>query len=330
MARPVTLYTLQWGDLPLEIVCQKAKEFGYDGVELGLPNHVDVRQTDPAYYQGIRDLLAKYDLKLYTISTHLIGQAVCDKIDGRHQAILPDYIWGDGDPEGVHQRAAEELIRTAHAAKMLGVDTVVGFTGSPIWAYLYSFPPVTEQMIEDGYQEFARRFLPILDEYQKLGIRYALEVHPTEIAFDTISAQRALEALGNHPAFGFNYDPSHLGYQCVDYVDFIYHFSDRIFHVHMKDVYWSDTPKQVGVFGGHVTFGDPHRYWNFRSLGRGCINFEEIIRALNAIGYQGPLSVEWEDSAMDREHGALESCEFVKQIDFQPSAHAFDACFEKK
>ena len=243
---------------------------------------------------------------------------------------MPDYIWGDGDPEGVHQRAAEELIRTAHAAKMLGVDTVVGFTGSPIWAYLYSFPPVTEQMIEDGYQEFARRFLPILDEYQKLGIRYALEVHPTEIAFDTISAQRALEALGNHPAFGFNYDPSHLGYQGVDYVDFIYHFSDRIFHVHMKDVYWSDTPKQVGVFGGHVTFGDPRRYWNFRSLGRGCINFEEIIRALNAIGYQGPLSVEWEDSAMDREHGALESCEFVKQIDFQPSAHAFDACFEKK
>lgn len=330
MARPVTLYTLQWGDLPLETVCQKAKEFGYDGVELGLPNHVDVRQTDPAYYQEILDLLAKYDLKLYAISTHLIGQAVCDKIDSRHQAILPDYIWGDGDPEGIHQRAAEELIRTAQAAKMLGVDTVVGFTGSPIWAYLYSFPPVTEQMIEDGYQEFARRFLPILDEYQKLGIRYALEVHPTEIAFDTISAQRALEALGNHPAFGFNYDPSHLGYQGVDCVDFIYHFSDRIFHVHMKDVYWSDTPKQVGVFGGHVTFGDPRRYWNFRSLGRGCINFEEIIRALNAIGYQGPLSVEWEDSAMDREHGARESCEFVKQIDFQPSAHAFDACFEKK
>lgn len=330
MARPVTLYTLQWGDLPLETVCQKAKEFGYDGVELGLPNHVDVRQTDPAYYQGILDLLAKYDLKLYAISTHLIGQAVCDKIDSRHQAILPDYIWGDGDPEGIHQRAAEELIRTAQAAKMLGVDTVIGFTGSPIWAYLYSFPPVTEQMIEDGYQGFARRFLPILEEYQKLGIRYALEVHPTEIAFDTISAQRALDALGNHPAFGFNYDPSHLGYQGVDYVDFIYHFSDRIFHVHMKDVYWSDTPKQVGVFGGHVTFGDPRRYWNFRSLGRGCINFEEIIRALNAIGYQGPLSVEWEDSAMDREHGARESCEFVKQIDFQPSAHAFDACFEKK
>lgn len=330
MSRKVTLYTLQWGDLPLETVCQKAREFGYDGLELGLPNHVDVRRTEPEYYQGIKDLLAKYDLELYAISTHLIGQAVCDKIDHRHQQILPDYIWGDGDPEGVKARAAEELIRTAHAAKMLGVDTIVGFTGSPIWAYLYSFPPVSEQMIEDGYREFTERFTPILDEYQKLGVRYALEVHPTEIAFDTVSAERALKALNYHPAFGFNYDPSHLGYQGVDYVDFIYNFSDRIFHVHMKDVYWSDKPMKVGVFGGHVTFGDPRRYWNFRSLGRGRINFEEIIRALNSIGYQGPLSVEWEDSAMDREHGARESCEFVKRMDFQPSAHAFDACFEKK
>lgn len=115
-----------------------------------------------------------------------------------------------------------------------------------------------------------------------------------------------------------------------NYVDFIYQFPERIFHVHMKDVYWSDTPKQVGIFGGHVTFGDPRRYWNFRSLGRGKINFEEIIRALNSIGYQGPLSVEWEDSAMDREHGARESCELVKRVDFQPSAHAFDACFGKE
>lgn len=330
MARTVTLYSLQWGDLSLETVCEKAKTFGYDGLELGLPDHLDVQQTDPAYYQGIKDLLAKHDLQLHTISSHLIGQAVCDRIDERHKTILPDYIWGDGDPEGVRQRAAEELILTAKAAKMLDVDTVVGFTGSPIWHLLYAFPPFPESVIEDGYSEFAERFTPILDEYQKLGVRFALEVHPTEIAFDTITAKRALEALDHHSAFGFNYDPSHLGYQGVDYVDFIYQFPDRIFHVHMKDVYWSDTPKQAGVFGGHVPFGDPRRYWNFRSVGRGKINFEEIIRALNAIGYRGPLSIEWEDSAMDREHGARESCEFTKRIDFEMSGHAFDAFFAKK
>lgn len=329
MSRTVTLYSLQWGDLKLEEICQKAKSFGYEGLELGLPDHLDVRQTDMSYYNGIKDLLKKYNLELHTISTHLIGQAVCDRIDERHKGILPSYIWGDGDPEGVRQRAAEELILTGKAASMLGVDTVVGFTGSPIWHMLYSFPPVSESLIEDGFNEFAKRFTPILDEYQKLGVRFALEVHPTEIAFDTITAKRALEALNYHPAFGFNYDPSHLGYQGVDYVDFIYQFPDRIFHVHMKDVYWSDTPKQVGVFGGHVAFGDPRRYWNFRSVGRGKINFEEIIRALNVIGYTGPLSIEWEDSAMDREHGARESCEFTKKIDFEMSGHAFDAFFSK-
>ncbi|MDR3094862.1 MAG: sugar phosphate isomerase/epimerase [Bacteroidales bacterium] len=329
MARPVTLCTLQWGDLPLETVCKKAKSFGYDGLELGIPAHLDIRNTDPAYYRGIIDLLKKYDLSLHAISVHLIGQAVCDNIDVRHKEILPDYLWGDGDPEGVRKRAAEYLIQTAHAAKALGIKTVNGFTGSSIWHLLYSFPPVSEKMIEDGYTDFARRFKPILDEYQRLGICYALEVHPSEIAFDTFSARRALDALNNHPAFGFNYDPSHLGYQGVDYAGFIYEFADRIFHVHMKDVYWSDTPKRVGVFGGHVTFGNPERYWNFRSLGRGKINFEEIIRALNYIGYNGPLSVEWEDSGMDREHGAEESCALVKKVDFKPSAIAFDANFGK-
>jgi sugar phosphate isomerase/epimerase len=325
--RPVTLCTLQWGDLSLETVCQKAKAFGYDGLELGLPAHLDVRQTDPAYYQGVKDLLSKYGLKLYAISIHLASQAICDNIDERHRNILPDYIWGDGNPEGVKKRAAEELIRAAHAAKALGVDVVIGFTGSSIWHLFYSFPPVTDQMIDNGYKDFSDRFTPIMDEFRKLGIKFALEVHPTEIAFDTFSAQRALEAIDHHPAFGFNYDPSHLAYQGVDYVDFIERFSKRIYHVHMKDVSWSDTPRQVGVFGGHVTFGDPRRYWNFRSVGRGKVAFEEIIRALNAIGYKGPLSVEWEDSAMDREQGAKESCKFVKALDFEPSAVSFDAHF---
>lgn len=330
MARPVTLYSLQWGDLDLDTVCQKASNFGYDGIEIGLPDHLDIHSKEPSYFDDIKELLGKYDMQLHTISTHLIGQAVCDNIDERHKAILPDYIYGDGDPEGVRQRAAAELIRTGEIAALLGLKTVVGFTGSSIWHYLYSFPPVTEEMVNKGYEDFARRFTPILDAYQKLGVRFALEVHPTEIAFDISTAERALQAVNYHPAFGFNYDPSHLGYQGVDYVEFIYRFADRIFHVHMKDVYWSDTLKEAGVFGGYVTFGDPKRFWNFRSVGRGRIDFEEIIRALNAINYQGPLSVEWEDSAMDREHGARESCEYVKRLDFRPSAHAFDAFFEKK
>ena len=220
------------------------------------------------------------------------------------------------------------MIATGQAAARLGVDVVNGFTGSSIWHLLYSFPPVSPDMIEAGYADFAARWKPILDQYQALGVKFALEVHPTEIAFDIASAERAIQALDGHPAFGFNYDPSHLGYQGVDYVEFIYRFSDRIFHVHMKDVGWSATPTDAGVFGGHTEFGDRRRYWDFRSLGRGNIDFEEIIRALNRINYQGPLSVEWEDSGMDRIHGATEAAAFVKQVDFPPSDIAFDAAFE--
>ncbi len=330
MNRPVTLFTGQWADLPFETVCSKAKSFGYDGVEIACwGDHFEVDKADEAYCAKKREILDKHGLKLFAISSHLVGQAVTDRIDQRHKSILPGYVWGDGDPEGVRQRAAQEMIRTGEAAARLGVKVVNGFTGSPVWHLNYSFPPVPPSMIDEGYEEFARRFTPILDAYQKLGIRFGLEVHPTEIAFDIASTKRALRAVNNHPAFGFNYDPSHFGYQGVDYVGFIYQFAERIFHVHMKDVTWSDTPVEAGVFGGHTEFGTRGRYWDFRSPGRGNIDFEEIIRALNRIGYKGPLSVEWEDGGMDREHGAMEACEFVRAVDFPSSAIAFDSAFEK-
>ena len=331
MARPVTLFTGQWADLPIETILQKAKEFGYDGVELCCwGDHMEIDKADQAYCNERKALLEKYDLELFAISTHLVGQCVCDRIDERHKNILPPYIWADGEPEGVRQRAAEEIIKTGKVAKMLGLDTVVGFTGSSIWHMLYSFPPASPEMIDKGFEDFAKRWKPILDEYQKMGVKFALEVHPTEIAFDIESAKRALKAIDYHPAFGFNYDPSHFGYQHVDYVKFIYEFSDRIFHVHMKDVYWSDVPMTIGVFGGHADFGDNRRYWNFRSIGRGKIDFENIIRALNDIKYNGPLSVEWEDSGMDREAGAEEACQCVRYSDFAPSDVAFDDAMQKE
>jgi sugar phosphate isomerase/epimerase len=331
MGRPVTLFTGQWADLPFETVCKKAKSFGYDGLELACwGDHFEVNKADEEYCLLKKEILSKYDLKVFAVSNHLVGQAVTDRIDERHKSILPDYIWGNGEPEGVRQRAANEMISTAEAAKRLGVSTVNGFTGSPIWHLIYSFPPVTPAMIEEGYKDFSSRWIPILDKYRELGILFALEAHPTEIAFDIASAERTIKAINNHPNFGFNYDPSHFGYQGVDYIEFIHRFGKKIFHVHMKDVGWSKVPTEAGVFGGHTDFGTRGRYWDFRSLGHGNINFEEIIRALNRINYQGPLSVEWEDGGMDREFGAKEACEFVRKADFPSSKIAFDAAFEKK
>ena len=330
MKRPVTLFTGQWADLPLVELAKKASSFGYDGLELACwGDHIEVNKADQEYCDTKLKVLKENGLKLFAISNHLVGQAVCDRPDERHRAMLPAHVWGDGDPEGVRQRAAKEMIKTGIVAKHFGVDVVNGFTGSRIWHLNYSFPAVPQQTINQGYMDFATRWLPILDSYQSLGVKFALEVHPTEIAFDIETAHRALDAIGHHPAFGFNYDPSHLGYQGVDYVRFIYEFPDRIFHVHMKDATWGGQPGTIGTFGGHTEFGDNRRAWNFRSLGRGDVDFENIIRALNDIGYTGPLSVEWEDSGMDREMGATESCSFVKKMDFMPSRVSFDSAFNR-
>lgn len=342
MPRPLTLFTGQWADLKLTDMAKLAKKFGYDGVELACwGDHFEVQAAlnDKGYCTKKWEVLTKAGLKCFAISNHLVGQAVCDNIDPRHQAILSPAIWGDGKPEGVRKRAAEEMMNTARAArkffdaapaairKELKRAVVNGFTGSSIWPLLYSFPPNLPKQIDDGYKDFAKRWKPILDVFDECNVDFGLEVHPTEIAFDVASAARAIEAIKGHKRFGFNFDPSHLGYQGVDYVAFLREFRDRIYHVHMKDAWWSSVPKRGGVFGGHLDFGHPDRYWDFRSLGRGCVNFEAIIRALNEIGYQGPLSVEWEDGGMDREHGAAEAAAFVRRVDFSPSTRAFDAAF---
>ncbi|GGL98128.1 sugar phosphate isomerase/epimerase family protein [Deinococcus aerophilus] len=332
MPRPLTLFTGQWADLPLEELAPLAREMGYDGLELACwGDHFDVRVAleDDGYVERRRELLARHGLSVHAISNHLVGQAVCDPIDERHREIVPAHVWGDGDPEGVRQRAAREMMNTARAAAKFGVGVVNGFTGSSIWHSLYAFPPTPQAYWERGFQDFADRWRPILDVFGEVEVNFALEVHPTEIAFDLATARRALEAAA-HPRFGFNYDPSHLAYQGVDYVKFIRDFGDRIFHVHMKDVWWGHGNGDVGVFGGHTSFGDARRFWDFRSVGRGDVQFEEVIAALNDVGYAGPLSVEWEDARMDRVRGAAESAAFVRRLDFEPAAAAFDAAFARE
>ena len=331
-ARPVTLFTGQWADLELGELAPLARQMGYDGLELACwGDHFDVQQAlaSDAYLKDKHELLADHGLRCFAVGNHLTGQAVCDLIDERHQSIVPPHVWGDGDPEGVRRRAAKEMQDTAQAAARFGVRTVTGFTGSSIWHALYAFPPTSQAYLERGFVDFATRWRPILDVFDAQDVNFALEVHPTEIAFDIASAQRAIDAVGGHRRFGFNFDPSHLAYQGVDYVRFIRTFGERIFNAHMKDVWWNRGDGTVGVFGGHTSFGDARRWWDFRSVGRGMIDFEAVIVALNDIGYAGPLSVEWEDSRMDRVHGATESAAFCRRLDFPPAAGAFDAAFEK-
>ena len=345
MPRPVTLFTGQWADLPFETLCEKASMFGYDGLELACwGDHFEVEHAlkDLDYCKRKWEVLLDHGLTMFAVSNHLIGQAICDNIDERHRSILPDGVWGDGDPEGVRKRAAKQMIDAGKACRKM-VDAnpdkrgkkdpfpavVNGFTGSSVWHSIYAFPPTTQAYWQKGFDDFAKRFTPILNAFDKVNVNFALEVHPTEIAFDIVTAERAVQAVRGHKRFGFNFDPSHLGYQGVDYIKFIRTFASRIYHVHMKDVWWGRGDGTVGVFGGHTTFTDPRRHWDFRSLGHGDIDFEGVIVALNDTGYAGPLSVEWEDGRMDREYGAAEACDFVRNVDFPRSDIVFDAQFDR-
>ena len=324
MPRPVTLFTGQWADLPFEDLCGKAASWGYDGLEIACwGDHMDVRRAaaDPAYARERRLTLEKHHLGCWALGAHLAGQCVGDRYDDRLLAFAPKET--KGNPEAVRQWAVEEMLATARTAKAMGCQVVTGFMGSPIWHAWYSFPPTTEEMIEDAFDEIRRRWTPIFDEFDRCGVRFGLEVHPTEIAFDLYTAQRLLEKFEHRPTLGFNFDPSHLVWQGLEPQLFIREYAAKIYHVHMKDVSLNLDGK-AGILGSHLPFGDLRRGWNFRSLGHGDVNFEEIVRELNAARYTGPLSVEWEDNGMDREFGARESAEFVRGINFTPSTIAFD------
>lgn len=322
MTRPILLFSGQWTNLPLEELAQKLSEWGYQGVELCCQgDHFEVQRalSEDEYCQAKLDLLAKHDLQVPVLCNHRVGQAVCDRIEPRHKKVLPDYVWGDGDPEGVNERATAEMLATVQAAQKMGITTISGFTGSPIWNGVLGYPPCYPNEVEEGLREFAERWRPILDACGDAGIRYALEIHPGQTAFDLYSAEMTLEVLEGREEFGFTFDPSHLHWQGVDPVEFLRRFPDRIYHVHIKDNAMTLNGR-TGVLNAYQPYGDPRRGWEFRSPGHGGIDWEAIFRALNAIRYEGPLSIEWSDPGMEREFGAEEACKFVKRLDFPARA----------
>lgn len=329
MARPVTLFTGQWADLSFEDVCSLIGGFGYDGLEIACwGDHMDVERAakDPDYVAMKKKTLAKYGLNCWALGNHLAGQCVGDAFgDPRLEGFAPKNLAGQW--EKIRQWGIQQMLYTAQAAKNMGCTVVTGFMGSPIWKYLYSFPQTTESMVADGFAEILELWTPILDEFDACGVKFALEVHPSEIAFDYYTAKRLLEVFGYRETLGFNFDPSHLQWQGVDPALFYRDFADRIYHVHIKDCYVK-LDGRSGILGSHLQFGDLRRGWNFVSPGHGDVNFEFIVREANAAGYKGPFSVEWEDNGMDRLFGAKEALAFVRKIDFDRSSVSFDGAME--
>ena len=323
MKRPVTLFTGQWADLNLEEICKLASEMGYEGLEIATWGQLNVRKaaTDSEYVKEIKSTLDKYNLGCWAIGAHLTGQCVGDTWDERLDGFAPSEL--AGKPDEIRGWAIEEMKYTARAAKAMGVNIVTGFMGSPIWKMWYSFPQTTEEMVDKGYEKIKELWSPIFDVFDECNIKFALEVHPTEIAFDYYTTKKLLEVFDYRKTLGINFDPSHLIWQGVNPGIFLHDFVEKVYHVHIKDTKINLNGRN-GILGSHITFGNYCRGWNFVSPGHGNVDFDEIIRILNEKGYNGPLSIEWEDSGMERVFGATEACEFTKKINFSPSDLAFD------
>ena len=330
MPRPITLFTGQWADLPFEELCKKVSTWGYDGLEIACwGDHMNVRKaaSSATYVRDKKRVLKKYGLKCWALACHLAGQCVGDDYDPRLDGFAPEAV--KGKPDALRKWAVEEMKASARAARAMGCYVVNGFMGSPIWKAWYSFPTTTEDMVKAGYKRILDLWTPIFDEFDEQGVKFALEVHPTEIAFDVYTTRRLFDVFKNRVTLGLNFDPSHLLWQGVEPHLFIREFPDRIYHTHMKDVAVTLDGK-AGILGSFLPFGDTRRGWNFRSIGHGDVDFDAIVRELNSIGYEGPLSVEWEDNCMDRESGAPESLEYIRQMNFSPSKVAFDKEFGKE
>ncbi len=327
MKRPITITTGQFGDMPLDELCKLVSSIGYEGIEVACHSHLDIHKVirEDSYVSDFKATLSKYNLKVWALGAHLIGQCVGDNWDPRLDNFAPSDL--SGKPDEIRAWAIEEMKTVARAAEKLGIHIVTCFLGSPIWPYWYSFPQTPQTMVKEGFWKIKELWTPIFDVFDQCNVKFALEVHPTEIAFDYYTTEKLFKTFDYRPTLGLNFDPSHLVWQGIDPCIFIRDFADRIYHVHMKDVKVKLDGK-AGILGSHIEFGDTRRGWNFVSLGHGNVDFDGIIRELNQIGYHGPLSVEWEDSGMERTFGAREAFKFTKKINFEPSEVSFDSALK--
>jgi sugar phosphate isomerase/epimerase len=329
MPRPIILCSGPWADVALEELAPQATEWGYQGLDLcSWGDHFEVQRAiaEDDYCPTKLTLLGRLELAAPVVSVHRVSQAVADLVDDRHRDLLPDYVWGDGNPEGVRERAAEEVLAAARAAQKLGAAVLTGHTGFALGSFLTDYPPLNSTRLEEALRDCARRWSPILETCRECGLRYACAVRPGQIAFDYASAERALDAFDGRPEFGFALDPAALHWQGVDPVEFVRRIGDRIYHVLVTDAVVTLNGR-TGLLSSHLPPGDPRRGWQPRAPGRGGVDWESLIRALNEVGYDGPLAVEWQDPGMSRTAGAEEGCRFVKRLDFDPPAPAAGKAF---
>jgi len=306
-------------------ICKWAADHGFLGVQIPTwdARMIDLKKAakSKTYCDQLKGTAAEHGITITELSTHLQGQlvAVNPAYDVMFDGFAPKEV--QGKPKERTKWAVQQLKYAAKASKNLGINVHATFSGALIWHTMYPWPQRPQGLVETGFKELAKRWKPILNEFDKNGVDVCYEIHPGEDLHDGITYERFLEATGNHTRAKMLYDPSHYILQQLDYLAFIDIYHEQIKMFHVKDAEFNPSGRS-GVYGGYQDWVD--RPGRFRSLGDGQIDFRSIFSKLSQYGYDGWAVLEWECCIKDSEQGAAEGAAFIKNHLITVTERAFD------
>ncbi len=309
----------------LKSICQWAGELGYKGVQIPTwdPRCIDLKLAaeSKTYADELNGLVNECGMQITELSTHLQGQlvAVNPAYDSLFDGFAPEALRGNA--KGRTAWAVQQLMYAAKASQNLGLQAHATFSGALLWQTVYPWPQRPAGLVEDAFTELAKRWLPILNEFDNNGIDLCYEIHPGEDLHDGVTYEMFLEKVNNHSRACLLYDPSHFVLQCLDYLAYIDHYYERIKMFHVKDAEFNPSGKQ-GVYGGYQSW--VNRAGRFRSLGDGQVDFKSIFSKLAAYDYKGWAVMEWECCLKHPEDGAREGAPFIRQNIIRVTEKAFD------
>ena len=309
----------------LSSICKWAKSLGFEGVQIPSidPRCMDLKKAaeSKTYAQEIQGIVHEAGLEITELATHLQGQlvAVHPAYDSLFDGFAPEAV--RGNPKARTEWAVQQLKYAAKASEHLGLKACPTFSGSLLWHTAFPWPQRPAGLVEEGFTELARRWMPILDEFDACGVDLCYEIHPGEDLFDGITYEMFLEKAEHHPRACLLYDPSHFVLQQLDYLTYIDHYHERIRAFHVKDAEFNPTGKQ-GVFGGYQSW--LNRAGRYRSPGDGQVDFKGVFSKLTQYGYDGWAVMEWECCIKHPEVGAREGAEFIKRHIIPVTEKAFD------
>lgn len=309
----------------LKNICRWASGLGYKAIQMPTldDRFIDLQKAaeSKTYADEVKGTVAEAGMEISELSTHLQGQlvAVNPAYDLLFDSFAPDHL--RNNPQARQEWAVQQLKFAAKASLNLGLNAHATFSGSLLWHTLHPWPQRPSGLVDEGFTELAKRWKPILDTFDECGVDVCYEIHPGEDLFDGITYEMFLEKVNNHPRACLLYDPSHFVLQCLDYIQYIDFYHERIKAFHVKDAEFHSTGKQ-GTFGGYQPW--LKRAGRYRSPGDGQVDFKRVFSKLTEYGFGGWAVLEWECCIKNPEDGAIEGAQFIKDHIIRVTERAFD------